>query len=95
MIMAKTVKYTFGLQTYNIPFITHSISQKEYRVLIKEYDKHVSTESSDDLGEGYVGKKITEKDNGTYTLKIVEYYDGATYISLCERRCKEGYRFKT
>lgn len=93
--MAKTVKYTFGLQTYNIPFITHSISQKEYRALIKEYDKHVSTESSDDLGEGYVGKKITEKDNGTYTLKIVEYYDGATYISLCERRCKEGYRFKT
>ena len=93
--MAKTVKYAFGIQTYNIPFIKHDISQKEYRALIKEYDKHVSTESSDTLEEGYVGKKITIEDKGTYTLKIVEYYDGATYISLCELKCKEGYRFKT
>lgn len=93
--MAKTTKYTFGLQTYNIPFITHEISQKTYRALIKEYDKHVSLETEDTLEEGYVGKKITEKDEETYTVKFTEYSDGATYITLKEVKCKEGYRFKT
>ena len=99
--MAKTVKYYLGITTYNTQFTTIEITKKQYNEMLKKYEKIVEdnhknlvSETDDpESSEYYVGRVTRTNEAEKYVDEFIDFEDGATYITLMTRTCKEGFRF--
>lgn len=95
--MAKKVKYYLGFNTFNTPFTTITITQKQYNELLRKYGNIVAENhklnTSDDT-EYYVEQKVRTYVHDRYTEEITEFNDGPSYILLGKMVCKDGFQWK-
>ena len=95
--MAKKVKYYLGINTFNTPFTTITITQKQYNELLKKYEVIVTENhnlnTSEDT-EYYVEQKVRIYDHDKYTEEITEFNDGPSCISLGKMICTDGFHWK-
>lgn len=96
----KTVKYFFGVSSYNTPFTAIPISKNEYNSLVKRYSDLVVQNNKDypedNIENSEYRLEISERtvENDTTAKYIIDICDGATFFTLYKLECKPGYKFR-
>ncbi len=95
--MSKTKKYYLGITTYNTECVYVEITKKQFTFLQTKYDQIVESNHADCTEsdtENYIEKSCRKDEMETYINEYTEYADGASYITLLTKTCKDGYVFK-